>query len=427
MSDTRNRGQKPNLDLQKRGAPLGRREKLYERMERELSNLKRDQRYWDGDTDYLNYVHRQFERVYNDPSGKTRSLRIGAPKIFATKIEPFEVTDKATHHGEASVGRVGATRISGVSLTSLSPPNDLREKSAGAKTQHGAVGLRKKSDTNATSHLNQSRRSTSRIAAAADDLGDLVDVVTSGEGESADSGLAKAQKLLEKFREKNWQFAEMLLDRYLGGTGEEVTLPSSFVQDYPTLRLGYRGVFRNLSRWFLGDVIDSRVGEASLPMHDGDEVTIGSLSANNAVELNDFVMWEATFKGAGGTLDPIDKLALDDEVHASIGGGTLQGFLTNLNLVREGNVIKVSGVMTFRVRDVYKFDAGHWLGFDEIEAAGQAKRFTVFSEPWSLNVEGTIVLHDEVPIDARIGPVDRPGLGSQFPDPLQDSGFFIGP
>jgi hypothetical protein len=151
------------------------------------------------------------------------------------------------------------------------------------------------------------------------------------------------------------------------------------------------------------------------------------LSADDAIELGDLVMWESTFRGAGETLDPIDKLALDDEVHASIGGGTLQGFLTDLRLVREGNLIKVSGVMTFRVRDVYKFDAGHWLGFDEIEAVGQAKRFTVFSEPWSLDVEGTIVLRDDVPIHARIGPVDLPGLGSRFPDPLQDSGFFVGP
>ena len=81
----------PPMDFKKRTAPVGRREEPHQRLERELTNLMRDRRYWEGDTDYRNYVRRQFERVYNDPSGKPEPLRIGAPKIFATELESFGI------------------------------------------------------------------------------------------------------------------------------------------------------------------------------------------------------------------------------------------------------------------------------------------------------------------------------------------------
>ena len=125
-----------NLDLRKRPAPMGRKEALHERMARELTNLKRDRRFWEGDKAYQRYVQRQFERVYNDPSGKPQPLRIGPPKIFATDIEPFGGVNRreeelTENYGESSVEsstlNIGRTSPQGPGNLSISVRPPVRD------------------------------------------------------------------------------------------------------------------------------------------------------------------------------------------------------------------------------------------------------------------------------------------------------------
>lgn len=403
-----------HLDLKKRAALIGRKEKIHQRMERELTNLKRDRRFWEGDKGYRAYVQRQFDRVYNDPTGKPQPLRIGAPKIFATEIEPF--TPSTKNRGKrTTTGSDGAlTRLLQVGTNDLNrqglvaDPGDLPPIDGVPNAPEGTG-----------STFESTEREFKRTGnVSTDDLWDkflgLLDVHFTDREDPVKSGRAKAQETLKQFRRLNWPTAEMLLDHYLGGSGEDVTVPADFVQDYPTLDEGYEGVFRNFSRWFVGDLVDTRIGVAPLPLREGTQTTIGAQHGRRDVPLENFVMWESTFTGAGETFGPIDKLALDDEVHASIGGGTLQGFASSLTLVREGDVVRISGLMQFRIEDKYAFGDSHWLDFDQLQKAGLAENFWVRSEPWLREVEGMIFLENDRPVEAKIWVTDNPNLKGQF-------------
>ena len=299
----------PNLDLRKRAAPIGRREKVHQRMERELTNLKRDKRYWDGDPDYRNYVQRQFERIFDDPSGKPGPLRIGAPKIFATDIEPFEA-QRGRRRKPAISGSDGAGRLNveaGSDNSGLHDPN-----AAGSLVM--SVGKTKPDKLrNANGELDPARRNFSQTgkrptANIFEKLQGLGDVFFTDRDDPVENGKAKAEETLSEFRDLEWPVAEMLLQHYIDGSGKEVTVSAAFVRNYPTLRLGYRGVFRNLSRWFYGDLVDSQVGAARLPLRDGEHLTIGAQYGRRDVPLDDLVMWESTFKGQAELLIPSTSL-----------------------------------------------------------------------------------------------------------------------
>ena len=406
-----------NLDLRKRPSPMGRKEELHERMARELTNLKRDRRFWEGDKAYQRYVQRQFERVYNDPSGQPQPLRIGPPKIFATDIEPFvrHENKQTSHSSVASKHSLKQRGMANAAGTGRHPRQNVETSEttpeiSGQSTDPTASESPKAKDR-------MFRRSGTR---STDSMWDkfigLVDVYFTDRDDPVESGQAKAQETLKQFRQLNWPTAEMLLNHFLSGSGEDVTVPAEFVKDYRSLDEGYEGVLENFSRWFVGDIADSNFGAAVLPMREGAQITLGIQHGRRNVSLDDLVMWESAFPGAGETLNPIDKLALDDEVHASIGGGTLQGYATSLTLVRVGNTVRITGVMQFRVEDEYVFDLGHWLDFDQLQDAGLAKAFWVRSEPWTREVEGVIVLRDGEPVSSKIWVTDDTGLTGKFPD-----------
>ena len=65
-------------------------DEIEKRLSGQLAHLMRDPRYLAGDPDYRAYIHRQFRRVYDDPSGKPKTLRIGRPKPFVDELEPFD-------------------------------------------------------------------------------------------------------------------------------------------------------------------------------------------------------------------------------------------------------------------------------------------------------------------------------------------------
>ena len=160
---------------------------------------------------------------------------------------------------------------------------------------------------------------------------------------------------------------------------------------------------------------DSRFGNAPLPLQEGKTVVIGMRLGEAAPSLGDLVMWEATFPGVGSVGRLGYAKAIDSEAHASIGGGSLQAFATSLTLVREGDAIRISGVMEFRVRDIYKFEDGHWLHYDEFRHAGMAKDFVVVSTPWLRRVSGVIHLDGDNVISAAMWIVGEPALRARYP------------
>ena len=405
-----------DLDLRKRSAPIGRKEKLHERMERELTNLKRDRRFWEGDKAYQRYVQRQFERVYNDPTGKRQPLRIGPPKIFATDIEPFESETKQSNlsHQPDHKPRVRSSS-EGSSQKKLGNPDS-------SESTQGVRQVRRDQDPEIARKVGKQQRviidrrtdkfrEQGKLAKALD----LAEVEFAGGDTPLEQAQASSVVMVGKFVEYGWDTANLLFEHYLNGGGDQVTIPADVVIDYPTLPSAHRRVLWNFGRWLVGDIEDSRFGKAPLPQSDGERTVIGGPLGEGALPLDDLVMWESTFRGVGETTSVIDKLALDDEAHSSIGGGTLQGFAANLTLTREGDTIRVSGTLEFRVEDIYKFDDGHWLHYDELEKAGLATRFTVVSTPWSRKITGAIHLDGDEPVSVVMGVVGEPQLRVQFP------------
>ena len=435
MPRNRTRDNDPPFDFTKRSSPIGRREKLHERMERELTNLKRDRRYWDGDPDYRAHVKRQFERVYNDPTGKPSPLRIGPPKIFTTEIEPY--VEEVRRRNSGSESRL-LTSKKGASQSVHHDRGDADTRDPD-EPGHFGLGVGKKaqeplkaeksplSSLSRFTPYNPKAKYSHEEPGALSKLTDYWDLIDIEGKTPLARARARSQKMLADFRRYGWPTAEKLFLHFLEGSGREVTLPAEFVQDYPTLPEGYGGVLENFAKWFFGALVDKKFGSAPLPLQDSQRVVIGHQNGRRGASLNDLVMWESTFTGVGGTMDPTDKHALWDEIHASIGGATLQGFAKYLSLIRTGNVIKVSGIMEFRVRDEYTFQQGNTLAYDYLEAAGLAKSFVVWTRPWFQEIEGTIILHDDRPIDVKLRVVGEPSLAGQYPPPLNGSEEAVGP
>ena len=409
-----------NLDLRKRPAPMGRKEDLHERTARELTNLKRDRRFWEGDKAYQRYVQRQFERVYNDPSGKPQPLRIGPPKIFATDIEPFGAMsgqrrskqDSASKAPEAEMKQQTKSRVS---LVEGAKPDHSISKVGELSSAQGNVSDLDREVRSERLAPREKQPFTREEPSASAKARDILEVEFAGGDTDLEQAQASAAVMLEKFDEYGWDTATRLFLHYQGGSGEQVTIPSDVVIDYPTLQGAHRRVLWNFGRWFVGDIEDTKFGKAPLPLNEGDRTTLGVQLGEQGLSFDDVVMWETTFLGAGGTLSIMDKFALDDEAHSSVGGGTLQGFASSLTLVRDGDTIRISGVMEFRVEDTYKFEDGHWLHFDELERAGLAKPFTVVSTPWSHRVNGVIRMDGDEPVSALMWVVGKPHLRVRFP------------
>ena len=415
-----NRSDVEKLDLRKRPAPVGRKEALHERMERELTNLKRDRRFWEGDKAYQRYVQRQFERVYNDPSGESQPLRIGSPKIFATDIEPFGSMSGQRKSKQGSDSKAPGLDMKQRTENRVLPVEGVKPDHSNSKVDERSSAQEKASDLDrelrserlAPLEKQPSTREEPSMSAMARDI---LEVEFAGGDTDLEQAQASAAVMLEKFDEYGWDTATRLFLHYQGGSGEQVTIPSDVVIDYPTLQGAHRRVLWNFGRWFVGDIEDTKFGKAPLPLNEGDRTTLGVQLGEQGLSFDDVVMWETTFLGAGGTLGIMDKFALDDEAHSSVGGGTLQGFASSLTLVRDDDTIRISGVMEFRVEDTYKFEDGHWLHYDELERAGLAKSFTVISTPWSHRVSGLIRMDGDEPVSALMWIVGEPQLRVRFP------------
>ncbi len=398
-----------NLDLRKRPAPMGRKEELHERMARELTNLKRDRRFWEGDKAYQRYVQRQFERVYNDPSGKPQPLRIGPPKIFATDIEPFGVEVGKGNANTGTKSNVSPSRRLNVSRSS-NP--EATASDSGTSLFHNDVEApqsllgQPKPQFEAKHSIDQKKRHVRRTASSSDEPGlvqkyiDFEEIKGAGEGSDLDKARVRLPMLRDLFRRYDWDVAERLLSHYADGSGEPVTIPSEFLRDYPTVIQAQKVVLRYFGEWMIGLREDSRTGIPKLPLGDGETVTLGVPIDIVGGDLDDLVMWESSFKGVGDAGRPFDLWAVGTEAHASIGGGTLQGFAVSLRLDREGDRIAISGQLQFRVRDRYDFAQSDTFGLHALEDNGSARSFWVTSEPWSVDVDGIIVIDEDQPVGA---------------------------
>lgn len=409
----------PPMDFTKRAAPVGRREQLHERMERELTNLMRDRRYWEGDTDYRAYVRRQFERVYNDPSGKPGPLRIGAPKIFATEIEPFGGRQRHSatllvSEGESSTAQ--ARKLKGGPVTN--PKSQRKSDAFVSQTERRRGRLESNVTSAADDDQRQGLRLVSKLQSGTDEPGlldklwDLHEVEQAGSGGDLEGVSARAEELLGKFQQYEWDTAKTLLSHYLEGSGEPLTVPSNFMRGYPTLVRTYKPVLTFFIEWLMGKRSDSVEGIPVLPVRDGEVVVIGLPNVHSGIDkdLDDFVMWEKSFPGVGDTGNPGLAWALGTEAHYAIGGGTLQGYAVSLTLTREGDEVRIAGQIQFRVWDIYDFAEDDTLGFHLLEQKGSAKPFEVFTEPWQLEVSGYISLNENEPRSAALWLVDQPRI-----------------
>jgi len=407
----------PPFDLRRRSAPVGRREKLHERMERELTNLMHDRRYWDGDRDYRAYVRRQFERVYNDPTGKPGLLRIGAPKIFATEIEPYDAGRQLSANSSIKDGESTAAREQVFKIGSSTNRKEAK-KSDPFASRSGQLrdGLRSGQVSVQVNDQLHVRRAAGKPLTETDEPGwldklwDLHEVEQAGSSDNIDGVRARAEALLGKFEEYKWNTAKTLLQHYLEGSGDPLTIPSDLMRTYPPLIGTYKTILTYFSQWLMGMRSDTIKGVPELPSRDGEVLIIGlPYGASDAdLNLDDFVMWERSFSGVGDAGRPGDLWALGTEAHYAIGGGTLKGYAVSLTLTREGDRIRVAGQVYFRVGDMYNFADDDSLGLHLLEQNGGAKSFSVVTEPWALEVNGYIAFKEDEPKSAALWFADHP-------------------
>ena len=235
---------------------------------------------------------------------------------------------------------------------------------------------------------------------------DFFDALFAGEGTDIQNAQTRSQLLLEIFEDYGWETARRLLLHYMDGTGEPVTVSPEVLGQYPTVRRSYVDVLRYFTEWLVGERSDSKHGTPELPLRDGDKLTIGVPPGHYQKDLDHLIMWEANFSSVAETGHPAALRALGSESHAVFGSAMLQGFANSLVLVREGDLIKITGDMTFRVNDIYDFSEGDMFGLRKLEEAGLARSFGVTTEIWRVEVEGFIKFEDGNPIRAQIHLVD---------------------
>ncbi|CAA6604438.1 hypothetical protein MTBLM1_30031 [Rhodospirillaceae bacterium LM-1] len=184
-----------------------------------------------------------------------------------------------------------------------------------------------------------------------------------------------------------------LLDHYLNGNGEPVTLDKDWVRQHPPVKEGEAKSQKHFEDWLVGQGPgDRKLGKIwdHLPEGEG-SVTIKGMQ------------WD-------GAVDNPSWRKLDDKSN-TLGGLTVKGE-GDIKLERKGNEVIVTGTVNQRARDDYDFKKegrnGEWLpqgvlGGDftmtrqqitDMERAGGAKAFEIQTDPWSKNLEGRLKLDD---------------------------------
>lgn len=359
--------------------------------------------------DYRAHVRRQFQRVYDSPDSPPQGFRIGPPELHATTVEQFEpsreaprIHSSAGKPGSRDDGAPAQTRTHGRSLLSMPVSSaDRAGSDAGRRAAKPGspvladkeqVGNQAEQDRALLRQFNGVRlrqagnRSGDKGVELFDPTDDDLDTM---ENEALRRQAASdARRVLTAFDAAGYDTAAGLLRHYLEGSGGPMTIPGEIVQDYGGVRIAEPDVVGFYQEWLAGDLPDTTFGSPTLNMRDGDRIVVGGRPFGPPDPLEQRVLWEKVFKGAGDDGRFGEVLS---EAQVSIGGGTLQGF-GYLILERQGNRIDVSGFIDFRVTDRYDFALGQVIGLDLLETDGSAKPFRVVTTTWRKPVEATIHL-----------------------------------
>jgi hypothetical protein len=395
------------LTFRKRPAPQSREETTRERVERELSNLMEDRRYWDGDPDYRAHVRRQFQRVYDSPDNPPQGFRIGPPKLHATTLEPYRPAntnpDEVAASNQPPLNETADPenrRIRHRTLLTKHTPSNERSLTLFGKGT-GEQREQVEADKPDAGERNDDHRTLFRRFAAARtrqpakeggadkvELFDPTDEELTVMQREAILRYARqvARETLHAFEAVGFDTAHRLLRHYIDGSGKTVTVPVHFVDSYAPVQEAEERVLGHLRNWLAGEVNDTTFGKPTLFLKPGQRIVIGGKPERTPSNLAYRIRWDAEF---GGAIESRNPHEIVDEAHWAIGGGHLSGY-GSLVLERIGNRIEVSGYIDFRVEDLYDFSRNHLFGYDDHETLGTARSFAVHSEFWRRRVEATI-------------------------------------
>ncbi|MGE4527630.1 MAG: peptidoglycan-binding domain-containing protein [Rhodospirillaceae bacterium] len=194
-----------------------------------------------------------------------------------------------------------------------------------------------------------------------------------------------------------------MMGHYLYGDGSPKTVGADWARQYGGVRKGEAGVQAHFENWILSGSGASK-----------DDKTYGKnadwLKTGQEGRAVRNMEWNSV-KGA----NPDDFMS---DQYNTLGDVTVKG-TGNLDMVREGNVVTVTGTVSMQAHDNYDFGKGEgkggsqpkdgWLpqgilGGDpaltrgnvtDLEQAGGATPFVIQSEPWAREVTGTLTLDDQ--------------------------------
>ena len=350
-------------------------DEIEKRLSGQLAHLMRDPRYLDGDPDYRAYIHRQFRRVYEDPSGKPKSLRIGRPKPFVDELEPFDAARERRlrlgHEKEGAPLRQG-TILTGGGRSGLGDPRgEATPGLADANRRGGKLspGRKRKTSSPGSQPLSSTHRATNRAAVglptATNDrlLETIEDMFEEDEQRSPDDPkqrqeleetLEAAEIMIEHGREIGFTLAPEYLQRYIDRKGETLTLPWSQLRRFSFFRQAEQTVQGHYDGWFFDERDDRVFGEPFLFLEDGQSIKIGTDGTQSRVQ------WEAEWVPgpislAARELEPKQTTILEQDHIAAFGAAEIIGY-GNLSFSRRDDVIYVVGRVDMRFDERFDFE-----------------------------------------------------------------------
>lgn len=366
----------------------------HERIRRDLAELIADPRYRHDDA-FKHHVRRQFQRVYNDPFDSKATLRIGVPKVFATKVEPFDPvkSSQATVQGDSVARMQTGGLIAAASTAPAASGNGLRPKVEGK-------GALKPGEGN--------KDAMPPPDAATDDQEWMVRRTEQAEQlppgpdrDKARSALQSVDTLLGTFQSRGWATAAQLLQHFVEGSGTPVTVEPSYLANYGPAQDSGDTVVGYFRDWLLGVRPDSQFGSPTLSMREGERIIIGGDASGPSEDLTQRMHWDAVFRGVGDEMASLKFGNIADwigEQQASIGGGTTTGY-GYLVLERRGDEIAVEGFIDFQITDRYDFANDDWNpGYHTLQRLGLAVPFDIATPLWRRTFRATVRLVNGRPV-----------------------------
>ena len=221
-------------------------------------------------------------------------------------------------------------------------------------------------------------------------------------------------EIIEKFRERGWHFAAYLLQHYIDGSGNGVTVPAELARKAPGVIAAAIGAQKHFERWFTNSGNERERKDTKF----GNIFDFINPKNKEFMSPEDRREWDITgmiWKGTGGSSDDIDAT----DAHLSFGGATVVAVVTSGKLIRQSDgTVTIEAVVEFHAEDTYNFTkergrddpnskpetpsslptpaAVHGSYFISpahtiaLEKTGGAKQFEVTSETWTRQLSGTI-------------------------------------